>query len=230
MSENKPEENRHRHTIVPKNEDMSLFRVVTSATEAEEHLRVIRQTMERSTRHSTFSGASGVIVGILALTGSLLTRSAVLESENISNRFLFVGVWSVVLALCITVDFLLTKRRAAQLGKTTFSPLGKQLARAAAPGFFAAVAVSLFYAVRPEHVGPYLYGLWMLCYAVSLLAVGLFSVREVSWLGWAFLIAGTLTLLLPIDGYVIGPRGMMALTFGGLHIVYGVWMGYRYGW
>lgn len=213
----------------PEKSEHAVFDVATSRTEAEEHLRVIRQTMERSTRHSTFSGISGVAVGILTLTGSLLTRDAVLESENQTNRFLFIGVWSVVLALSILADFLLTKRRAAQLGKTTSSPLGKQLMRAAAPGFFAALAVSFFYATHPGMIGPYLYGLWMLCYAVSLLAVGMFSVREVSWLGWAFLVAGTLTLLLPPDAY-IGPRGMMALTFGGFHIVYGAWMGYRYGW
>lgn len=69
----------------------------------------------------------------------------------------------------------------------------------------------------------------MLCYAVSLLSVGMFSVREVSILGWAFLAAGALTLMLP-RGAVVTPALMMALTFGGFHICYGVWMGRKYGW
>jgi energy-converting hydrogenase Eha subunit G len=57
----------------------------------------------------------------------------------------------------------------------------------------------------------------------------MFSIREVSGLGWAFLVAGFLTLLIP-QGWFIGPRAMMAVTFGGFHIVYGLWMGYKYGW
>jgi hypothetical protein len=141
----------------------------------------------------------------------------------------FVAIWAAILLLSLLVDSLLTKRRAAQVGKRAFSPLGKHLTRAAAPGFCMALALSLFYVIHPTMIGPYIYGIWMLCYAASLLAVGMFSVTEVSTLGWAFLVAGVITLLLPI-GWWIGPRGMMALAFGGLHIVYGIWMGYRYGW
>lgn len=206
-----------------------MFRVVTSAGEAEEHLRVIRQAMERSTKHSTLSGLSGVVVGFIALAGCVLTQTVVKSAQTPMWKYLFVGVWSGVLLLALLADYLLTKRRAARVGKTPLSPLGKHLARAAAPGFLAALAMSLFYATHPGLIGSYLYGVWMLCYAVSLLSVGMFSVKEVSVLGWAFLAAGLFTLLIPPDA-LIGPRGMMALTFGGFHIVYGVWMGYKYGW
>lgn len=212
--------------------DRPIFRIVTSAGEAEEHLRVIRQAMERSTRHSTLSGLSGVVVGMLALLGCLLTQTVVRGSaaaETSAWKFLFLGVWATVFLLSLATDVVLTKRRAARVGKTAFSPLGKHLARAAAPGFFASLAVALFYVLHPDLLGTYVYGAWMLCYAVSLLAVGMFSVREVSVLGWSFLAAGALTLLLP-QSWVIGPRAMMALTFGGFHIVYGVWMGQKYGW
>lgn len=206
------------------------FELVESAGEAQENLRVIRMTMERSTRHSTFSGFSGIVIGMVVFLGYWLTRDAVLESETLPNRLMFIGVWSAVLTFSILVDYLLTKRRAAQLGKTALSPLGKQLTRAAMPGFFAALAMTVYYATHPGMVGPYLFGFWMLCYAVSLLAVGMFSVKEVSYLGWAFLLAGAVTLILPVDGWYIGPRGMVAIAFGGFHIVYGVYMGYKYGW
>jgi hypothetical protein len=206
-----------------------VFRIVTSAGEAEEHLRVIRQAMERSTKHSTLSGLSGVVVGLIALAGCLLTQTVLVKQVPSPGwKFLIVGVWSGVLVLSLIADYLLTKRRAAQVGKTAFSPLGKHLTRAAAPGFLLALAMSLFYAVHPGLIGAYIYGVWMLCYAMSLLAVGMFSVKEVSVLGWAFLAAGAVTLLIP-DG-VIGPRTMMAVTFGGFHILYGVWMGHKYGW
>ncbi|MFY7951930.1 MAG: hypothetical protein ACOVT5_05440, partial [Armatimonadaceae bacterium] len=76
---------------------------------------------------------------------------------------------------------------------------------------------------------PYVYGLWMICYAMSLLSIGMMSVKEVSVLGWAFLAVGTLTLLLPVTSPV-GPRALMALSFGGFHMLYGLWMGRKHGW
>ena len=211
-------------------QERPVFRIVTSAGEAEEHLRVIRQAMERSTRHSTLSGLSGVIVGVIALLGCLLTQTALGFMPNEPMRKIgFVGVWAAVLMLSLLTDYFFTKRRAAQVGKKAFSPLGRHLTRAAAPGFLAALAMSLFYATHPGLIGGYLYGVWMLCYAVSLLGVGMFSVREVSLLGWAFLVAGVLTLLMP-PLWFFGPRAMMAITFGGFHIVYGIVMGRKYGW
>jgi hypothetical protein len=210
-------------------QERPVFRIVTSAGEAEEHLRVIRQAMERSTKHSTLSGLSGVVVGLLALAGCALTGTVVRDAAWPTSRFLFVGVWGSVLLLALLADTLLTKRRAVRVGKTHFSPLGRHLARAAAPGFLAGLALSLFYLAHPGLIGGYLYGVWMICYAVSLLAVGMFSVREVSVLGWTFFAAGALTLLIPPD-FFLTPAAMMALTFGVFHIVYGVWMGSKYGW
>jgi hypothetical protein len=211
-------------------EDRPVFRAATSAGEAEEHLRVIRQAMERSTRHSTLSGLSGVSIGLICLGGCLLTRpNAHPHLAEPLSKLLFVAVWAGVLLLSLVADYLFTKRRAARVGKTALSPLGKHLWRAAAPGFCAALAMSLFYATHPALLGGYLYGVWMLCYAVSLLAVGMFSVREVSVLGWAFLSAGAVTLLLP-PLWILGPRAMMAVTFGGFHIVYGAYLGAKYGW
>lgn len=206
-----------------------VFRIVTSAGEAEEHLRLIRQAMERSTRHSTLSGLSGVLAGCFALAACLLTALRVGDPAHPDHRLGFVGIWGATLALAALGDIVLTKRRAARVGKTAFSSLGRQLARAVAPGLLAGLAVTLLYLAHPQLIGPFLYGFWMLCYAVALLAIGMLSVREVSVLGWAFLAAGTITLLLP-EGSPVGPRALMAVAFGGFHVVYGLWMGVKHGW
>lgn len=97
-------------------EQRPVFRMVTSAGEAEEHLRVIRQAMERSTRHSTLSGLSGVVVGLLALAGCLLTQTVVREAAWPLSRYLFVGLWSLVFLLSLAADYALTKRRAHRSG------------------------------------------------------------------------------------------------------------------
>lgn len=203
-----------------------IFRIVTSAGEAEEHLRVIRQAMERSTKHSTLSGLSGVLAGGYALVAAVLAPTRI---GTLGEKFLFVGVWGATLALALLTDILLTKRRAARVGKKAFSALGVHLARAVAPGLLAGAGITLFHLLHPEALGTYLYGLWILCYAVALLAIGMFSRREVSVMGWAFLGAGVVALLLPAN-FIIGPRALMALTFGGFHMVYGTYMGLKYGW
>ena len=66
----------------------------------------------------------------------------------------------------------------------------------------------------------------MLCYGLAICAVGLFSIRPVSYLGAAFVLAGAVTLLLPVSSHL----PMMALSFGGFHILYGVLMGRKHGW
>ena len=203
-----------------------IFRIVTSAGEAEEHLRVIRQAMERSTKHSTLSGLSGVLAGCYALVASIVAPTGL---ATLADKLLFVAIWGATLVLALVTDILLTKRRAARVGKTAFSALGVHLARAVAPGLLAGTGITLFHLLHPEALGTYLYGMWILCYAVALLAIGMFSRREVSVMGWAFLAAGVVALLLPAE-FIIGPRALMALTFGGFHIVYGAWMGLKYGW
>ena len=216
-----------RSTLQNKDESSQpVFRVVTSASEAEEHLRVIRQAMERSTKHSTLSGLSGVLAGVYALLAAIFAPTAI---ETLGQKAIFCAAWGATLALAGLTDLLLTKRRAAQVGKRAFSPLGAQLGRAAAPGLLVGVGVTLFHLLHPGALGTYIYGMWILCYAVALLAVGMLSRREVSVMGWAFLSAGIVALALP-DGFAVGPRALMAATFGGFHIVYGVWMGFKYGW
>ena len=213
-------------------EPRPIFRIVTSPDEAEEHLRVIRQAMERSTKHSTLSGLSGVVVGLIALLGCVLTLTLVREADWPLSRYLFVLVWGGVFVLSVLADAVCTKRRAARVGKTARSHLRRQLALAAALGFLTTLVFWAFYVLDggPASGGYlHLYGIWMVCYAISLLGVGMFSVREVNALGWAFLAAGAATLLFPA-GWFLTSTAMMALTFGGLHIFYGVWMGSKYGW
>lgn len=206
-----------------------VFRVINTPSEAEENLRLIRAAMERSTRHSTLSGLSGVLAGILALIACIVSAAWVGSPAEPSHRMPFVALWGATLVAASVGDILLTKRRASRVGKTALSPLGRQLARAVAPGLLAGVATTVLYLGHPEAIGPFLYGLWMVCYAMALLSIGMLSVREVSWLGWGFLAAGAATFLLP-DSAPLGPRAVMAIAFGGFHIVYGLWMGIKHGW
>jgi hypothetical protein len=133
--------------------------------------------------------------------------------------------WVAVLALSIATDFVATKSRAVRVGKVVFSKLGAHMSGAAAPGFMAGLAVTLFFVSRNQVDA--LWPLWMICYGLSICAVGQFSVPPVSYLGWAFVLCGAATLFLPA---AMG-LWMIAASFGGFHIAYGLYTGItRHDW
>lgn len=228
--------------------------------EAREHLRVIRQTMERSTKYSTLSGLSGVLIGLVAIAGVWLTQFVMAAATHryvpllvvdpgngwiappgsppvvadYFTRGLFpfwsplvtqlAAIWTTVLVLAVAIDFLANKRRAARVGKSVVSPIGAHIVVAALPGFLAGGVLTAFLIAHGLLLS--VWGVWMLCYGLAICAVGLFSVKPVSLLGGAFVLAGAATLLLPP---ALG-LPMMAVTFGGFHILYGVLMARRHGW
>ena len=191
------------------------------AREAEENLRVIRALMERSTKFSTFSGLSGVCAGLASIVGCVLTRA--IGRDPGAFPVLFIALWSTVIVVAVGADYLLMKRRAARVGKHVLSRLGKQMVIAAAPGLGAGAILTL-YLMQHGMLGD-VYPFWMLAYGIAVAATGLFSQREVSYLGAAFLLAGAATLFAPAAGLA-----MMAVTFGGFHIVYGLAMSRKEGW
>lgn len=187
------------------------------SAEATENLRIIRELMERSTRHSTFSGLSGILAGAAAVLGSLL------DYQLHPNPRLFLGIWATVLVFTLVTDFLLTKRKASRVGKHVLSRLGKQMVLASAPGLGLSVLMTWF--CWQNSLLSKVYALWMLCYGVAVCSVGLFSQPEVSKLGRAFLVIGTVTLFVPSLGLPA-----MAISFGGFHIAYGILMGKKNRW
>jgi hypothetical protein len=185
--------------------------------------------MERSTQYSTLSGLSGILIGMVAIAGVLITRrmqeAAVLHQipERVFDLKL-AALWLGALALAVSIDFVCNKRRARRVGKYVMSRLGAHILLAAMPAFLGAAILTIFFFLHG--LAPYVWGVWMLCYGLAICAVGLFSVRPVTILGAAFVISGALTLLLPVAYHL----PMMAVAFGGFHIVYGIAMARVHGW
>ncbi len=206
---------------------MALLREIPEpdAREAEENLRVIRELMERSTKFSTFSGFSGVLAGAASIVGCLMTdRLSGGRHAWPHAPVEFLTIWSLVIVFAVGADYLLMKRRAVRVGKRVVSRLGKQMIVASAPGLGSGMLLTLFF--LQQGLMPHIYPVWMLCYGSAVAAVGLFSQREVSLLGAAFLLAGAATLFMPISMGL----PMMAAVFGGFHIGYGVLMSGKDGW
>ena len=198
--------------------------LIAPLEEARENLRVIRQTMERSTKYSTLSGLSGVLIGLVAIAGVVVTERLIRTLHPRPPIGSIAAVWTTVLLFAIAIDFLANKRRASRVGKQVISPLGRAYCPGRPAGFLCwGRADGLLRGARPVDS---IWGVWMLAYGLAICAVGLFSVKPVSFLGGAFVLAGAVTLLLPAAWQL----PMMALTFGGFHIGYGVAMARKHGW
>jgi hypothetical protein len=124
-----------------------------------------------------------------------------------------------VLFASVLTDYLMNKRAAASVGKLVFSTLGARIIQAAAPGFTAGLVLTVY--LLQSGLISHVWGYWMVCYGLAICSVGLFSVKPVSFLGWSFVLAGAITLFLP----PISGLWMMAITFGGFHICYGLFTG-----
>jgi hypothetical protein len=71
----------------------------------------------------------------------------------------------------------------------------------------------------------YLPGLWLLLYGTAVTTAGAFSIRVVPLMGVCFMVLGGLALgLAPAGGDLF-----MAAGFGGLQIVFGLLIAWRYG-
>lgn len=203
--------------------------LISPLDEARENLRVIRQTMERSTQYSTLSGWSGVLIGLIALASVWATSRVVAQRHEMGQTAegalpTLAGIWLTALVLAVSAEFLCNKIRARRVGKHVVSRLGAHVAMAALPAFLGAAVLTAFFSMHGMAL--HICGIWMLCYGLAISAVGLFSARPVTYLGVAFVLAGAVTLLLPIEAQL----PMMALAFGGFHIVYGVAIARRHGW
>ena len=88
-----------------------------SPQEATEHLRLIRQTIERSQQHSTLSGISGVAAGVIVLIAAVVAEGVIGDPSQPGRPGAFVGLWFTTLVAAGLVVRVIYKNRAVRLGQ-----------------------------------------------------------------------------------------------------------------
>jgi hypothetical protein len=180
------------------------------ASQAARNLEVIRTLMERTCQYQLLTARAGLAAGTLAGAGAL--GFYYLDARN---PWHFGCVWALVFAgslLAATVSIIL---RGRERGELVWSRAARAVLLALAPSLFAAMALSVFFFARGEHL--WLPGVWMLCYAQGALATSAYAPPPIRWLGLAVLLLGCLTLWLGPNWAVV----MMALVFGLGHMSLG---------
>lgn len=203
---------------------------MSDSTAAAEHLKVIRGMMERATVYRALSAPAAIFGGLLALcTGGYFLWRARTEDGLISGSQFF---WTWVAALVVVSVFnaVLLMRSAKKEQEAFFSPGMRHAFLAIMPAMLVGGLLSYDQVGLDVELCAFI---WVLCYAVALLAMGNVAPRSMRRLGWMFLIVGVLLFALwrqygaafeasmGIGDIEVGALLMMA-TFGVLHVIHGV--------
>jgi hypothetical protein len=183
---------------------------------AMDNLRYIRETMERAGSFTAVSGWGEVAIGATALGAALLA-----SAQTTPRAWLL--VWSVEAILALSIGAWSVARKARLAGVPLLVGPGRKVALSLSPVLVAgAVLTAVLF--TSNMVAP-LPGTWMLLFGAGVVAAGSNSVRIVPVMGLSFMLLGTLAFLLPSAW----GDGLMALGFGGLHLLFGTLIARRYG-
>jgi hypothetical protein len=183
---------------------------------AMDNLQFIRETMEAAATFTAVSGWGTVCIGVTALVATALSTM----TDSVT-RWVFIWLCEAALSVAISIYAMVRKARAANV------PLWSEPARKIVFSFAPPLAVGALLTLVCYERGLFalLPGVWMLLYGVGVIAAGTFSVRIVPVMGFAFMMVGTLTLFAPL----LWARVLMAVAFGGLHLLFGTLIARRHG-
>jgi len=192
---------------------------MTTREEAAEQLRVIRTMMERATIFRALSGETALIGGAAALAAAWLSEG--------KQGWAWAGWWLFGAGMVLLFNAWQIFRTGASRGKPFWSTGLKLAIRGALPSIVAGGFLGLLF-VRAKNE-PAAACLWTLHYGLALLAIREFAPRSMVWLGWAFVafgVAGLAGVSGVIDSiarlpYISNGSRLMAIAFGGFHLVYG---------
>lgn len=183
---------------------------------AMEHLRFIRETMERASSFTAVPGWGLVLVGLTALPVSLF-------AGQLSRRESRLALWLAEAIVALLVAGWAMDRKARRLGVPMLSGPGQKFALGFAPPLLAgAVLTAVLYRGGLEALLP---GTWLLLYGVAVLAGGTFSAPVVPFMGAWFMALGVGAFVSPAEW----GNWFLAAGFGGLHILFGLVIARRYG-
>jgi len=183
---------------------------------AADHLRYIRETMERAGEFTGVPGWGGVATGLTAFVAAYLA-----SRQGSPQRWLSIWLAEAVLATAILAPAVAAKARRSDAG--IFSGPGRRFVLSFAPP----VVVGALLTWVLVHAGLYaaLPGMWLLLYGTAIVTGGAFSVRVVPVMGVCLMVLGAAALLAP----AAWGDFLMAVGFGGIQMGFGLWIALRYG-
>jgi hypothetical protein len=179
-------------------------------------LRYIRSTMDGVTRFTAVPGNGMAVIGATALFAAALAHA-----QSTRDAMLLVWVGEAFLAVGIGVGALFMKSRRA--GVDLARGAARKFVLALMPSGICAAAVSLALAVHEQTT--LVPAVWLTGYGSAVIAAGAHSVPAVPIMGAIFIVTGLLALVAAPEYQ----NALLALAFGGVHIVFGVHIARHHG-
>jgi hypothetical protein len=181
-----------------------------------DNLQFIRDTMERAGSFTAISGLGMIVIGVVALIVSDVAGHSTTPRGWLQS-------WIAAAAVSAAVSAFAIARKARGAHTPVFNGPGRKLALSFTPPMF--VGALLTVVLYRAGLVTALPGLWLLVYGSAVMTGGTYSVRIVPVMGLCFVALGVIALLAP----AAWGDGLLALGFGGLHLVFGTAIAWRHG-
>jgi hypothetical protein len=183
---------------------------------AADHLRYIRETMERAAEFTAVPGWGGVAMGVTAIAAAFVA-----SRQHTPGGWFWVWLAEAFVAVAIAAATAATKAHRANAA--LFSGPGRNFLLSFAPPII--VGGLLTFALFHAGAQAALPGVWLLLYGTAIVTGGAFSVRVVPVMGLCLMIVGTAALFAPAAWGDL----LMAIGFGALQIGFGIWIARHHG-
>src|SRR5437868_8349161 len=181
---------------------------------AMDNLRFIRETMENASSFTAVSGWGQCAIGLTALGAAYIAARQSAPGHFVTGGWIKVWLVAAFVSLALSAGTMWLKARAAEL--PLWSRPGRKLVLNFAPPALVGALLTLALARNgPTTLIP---PTWLLLYGAGVITGGAFSVRIVPVMGLCFMLLGVVALFSP----AVWVNVLMAVGFGGLHIIFGI--------
>ncbi len=172
--------------------------------------------MERAGSFTAVPGWGGVAMGVTALVASVLAAR-----QPTVERWLL--TWIAAGWLAFAIGGAAMVRKAIAGNTPLLAGPGRRFVLSYAPPMLGgAVLTAAFYRLGLHQLLP---GVWLLLYGTAVVTGGAFSVRVVPVMGLCFMLLGAVALFGPLAW----GNTLLAVGFGGLHLIFGLIIARRHG-
>ncbi len=183
---------------------------------AADHLRYIRETMERAAEFTAVPGWGGVAMGVTALMAALAA------SRQTTPRA-WLAIWLIEAFVAVAIAAPAAATKAHRANSALFSGPGRKFVLSFAPPIV--VGGLLTFALYHADFLAALPGVWLLLYGTAIVTGGAFSVRVVPVMGLCLMLLGAAALFAP----PVWGDAFMAAGFGVVQIGFGWWIARHFG-
>jgi hypothetical protein len=193
----------------------------------------IRSLMEKSSKFISLSGWAGIFAGVFGLMGSYIAltyldfnpQSLSVDTENnpFQQKQIFSAVQLALLVFLLAISFALffTHRRAKRKDELLWTPTAKRLVmNMAVPLFTGGILILLF--ISKGFIG-FVAPFSLLFYGIALFTISKFTFDEVKILGLIEILLGLISVYKVSLGLLF-----WAIGFGVVHIIYGIYVYFKY--